>query len=117
MIVHLEQGGIMKHTRRIIMILVFALVCSLAFSPVSVMAESILLSMDTDFRCGNLLMREGVEKLQVMVNCGEPVASERSYIDRYGEVDKLFYGPDAGYYYVLYFYVGKLIKVESIREL
>jgi hypothetical protein len=71
----------------------------------------------TNFRCGNLIITEGLEKLQVLANCGEPVASERSYVDRYGEVEKLVYGPDAGYYYVLYFYVGKLIEVESIRQL
>lgn len=107
----------MKRTRLLVMILVFALGFSMAVAPATVMADSFLLSLDSSFRCGNLVMREGLEKLQVLANCGEPMANERSYIDRYGEVEKLVYGPDAGYYYVLYFYVGKLIKVESIRQL
>ena len=107
----------MKPNRHLKLILVFALVLSLFASPASVMADSFLLSMSSGFRCGNLVMRDGLEKLQVLANCGEPVASERSYIDRYGEVEKLIYGPDAGYYYVLFFYVGKLIEVESIRQL
>ena len=107
----------MKSTRHLKWILVLAMVFSLTVAPASVMADSFLLSLDTSFRCGNLVMRDGLEKLQVLANCGDPVASERSYIDRYGEVEKLIYGPDAGYYYVLYFYVGKLIEVESIRQL
>jgi hypothetical protein len=73
-------------------------------------------SIGTGFRCGNLLMREGLEKMQVLYNCGDPVVSEKSYVDAYGEVEKLMYGPDAGYFYVLYFYVGKLIKIEEVRQ-
>ena len=82
-----------------------------------VFADGLQPSMETNFRCGNLLMDYGIDKLQVLANCGEPVASERSFIEQYGEVEKLVYGPDAGYYNVLYFFAGKLIKVESIREL
>jgi len=73
-------------------------------------------SLGSGFRCGNLLMEEGVDKLQVLVNCGDPVASEKSWIDKYGEVEKLVYGPDAGYYNMLYFFAGKLIKIEEIQQ-
>jgi hypothetical protein len=73
-------------------------------------------SIGTGFRCGNLLMKEGLQKAQVVYNCGEPFMTEKSYVDSYGEVDKLTYGPDAGYFYVLYFYVGKLIGVEEFRQ-
>ena len=73
-------------------------------------------SLGTGFRCGNLLMREGLQKAQVVYNCGEPFLSEKSYVDAYGEVDKLIYGPDGGYFYILYFYVGKLIGIEEARQ-
>lgn len=73
-------------------------------------------SIGTGFRCGNLLMREGLQKAQVVYNCGEPFMAEKSYVDAYGEVDKLIYGPDAGYFYVLYFYVGKLVGIEEVRQ-
>ena len=107
----------MKPHRILILNLIIALVLSMTLATTSTMAESFMLSMETNFRCGNLLMRDGLEKLQVLANCGDPVATERSYVERYGEVEKLVYGPDSGYYYVLYFYVGKLINVETIREL
>jgi hypothetical protein len=73
-------------------------------------------SIGTGFRCGNLLMREGLQKAQVIYDCGEPFMTEKSYVDAYGEVDKLIYGPEAGYFYVLYFYVGKLIGIEEVRQ-
>lgn len=73
-------------------------------------------SMGTGFRCGNLLMEEGLQKAQVVYSCGEPFMTEKSYVDAYGEVDKLIYGPDGGYFYVLYFYVGKLIGIEEVRQ-
>jgi hypothetical protein len=38
-------------------------------------------SLGTGFRCGNLLMREGLQKAQVVYNCGEPFLSEKSYVD------------------------------------
>lgn len=73
-------------------------------------------NLGSSWRCGNLLMKEGIDKLQVLSNCGDPVATDKSYIDQYGEVEKLVYGPDAGYYYVLYFYVGKLVRMDEIRQ-
>jgi hypothetical protein len=73
-------------------------------------------SIGSGFRCGNLLMSEGLDKLQVLASCGQPKASEKSYIDQYGEVEKLVYGPQAGYFYILYFFAGKLIGVEEVRQ-
>lgn len=73
-------------------------------------------SMGSGFRCGNLLMSEGVDKLQVLANCGQPVASDKSWIDKYGEVEKLVYGPISGYYNILYFFAGKLIQIEEVQQ-
>jgi hypothetical protein len=61
-------------------------------------------------------MSEGLDKLQVLAQCGQPTASEKSYIDKYGEVEKLVYGPQAGYFYILYFFAGKLIGIEEVRQ-
>ena len=73
-------------------------------------------AQDTSWRCGNLFVEEGVHSAQVQYNCGDPFSKEKSYIDSYGEVEKWIYGPDAGYFYVLYFYVGKLVKLEGVRQ-
>ena len=73
-------------------------------------------SVGSGFRCGNLFMEEGLEKFKVLANCGDPVATEKSWIDKYGEIEKLVYGPEAGYYYVLYFFHGNMIGVEEIRQ-
>jgi hypothetical protein len=70
----------------------------------------------TSWRCGNLFVEEGVHSAQVQFNCGEPISKEKSYVDSYGEVDKWIYGPDAGYFYVLYFFVGKLVRLEGVRQ-
>jgi hypothetical protein len=68
------------------------------------------------WRCGNLFVEEGVHSAQVQYNCGEPLTKEKSYVDAYGEVDKWVYGPEAGYFYVMYFYVGKLVRLEEVRQ-
>ena len=73
-------------------------------------------SMGSGFRCGNLLMEEGLQRLQVLAQCGEPVATEKSWIDKYGEVEKLVYGPEGGYYYVLYFFHGNMIGIEEVQQ-
>jgi hypothetical protein len=73
-------------------------------------------SIGSSFRCGNLMMEEGLEKLQVLAECGNPVATEKSWIDQYGEVEKLVYGPDAGYFYILYFFHGNMIGIEEVRQ-
>ena len=73
-------------------------------------------SPSTGWRCGNLFVQEGVDSAQVLYNCGEPFSKDKSYIDHYGEVDKWIYGPEAGYFYILYFFVGKMVAIESIRQ-
>ena len=74
-------------------------------------------SLGSGFRCGNLLMDEGLDKLQVLVNCGDPVASEKSWIDQYGEVERIIYGPINGYYYILFFFASKLVQIEEVQQL
>ena len=109
----------MKQTLIAGLMVLFFLVAPTAENPRIVCAQTEGLfdvNMGTGWRCGNLLMQQGLQKLQVLANCGEPIATEKSWVDRYGEVDKLIYGPDAGYYYVLYFYVDSLIKVQEIRQ-
>ena len=73
-------------------------------------------SIGSGFRCGNLMMSQGLEKMLVLAECGQPAATDKTWIDNYGEVEKLAYGPDAGYYHVLYFFAGKLVKIEDIRQ-
>ncbi len=107
----------MKKTLTIGIIAFFLLVVLVAQNSQVANAGTLRADLGSGFRCGNLMMREGLEKLQVIYNCGEPIAQEKSYVDQYGEVEKLFYGPDHGYFHVLYFYVGKLFKVESIRQM
>ena len=94
----------------------FLLLAHIVITPTVASAGSRNPSLGSGFRCGNLLMDEGVDKLQVLANCGDPVASEKTWIDKYGEVEKLVYGPDAGYYNILYFFAGKLIQIEEIQE-
>jgi hypothetical protein len=74
-------------------------------------------SLGSGFRCGNLLMDEGLDKLQVLVNCGDPVATDKSWIDKYGEVERIIYGPINGYYYILFFFASKLIQIEEVQQL
>ncbi len=99
-----------------VVIVFFLLIVLMANYSQSVYAGTYDVSIGSGFRCGNLLMKEGLQKAQVIYNCGEPFMTEKSYVDAYGEVDKLVYGPDHGYFYVLYFFVGKLIKVEEVRQ-
>lgn len=73
-------------------------------------------SAETGMRCGNLFVQEGTQDLQIMSNCGEPKFKEKYYLDRYGDVDKWVYGPDAGYFNVIYLFGGAVVKVESIRQ-
>jgi hypothetical protein len=110
-----ESGGKMKISTKFGLFIILGATLLLVTVGNST-AGSLSPSMGSGFRCGNLLMSEGVDKLQVLSNCGQPIASEKSYIDQYGEVEKLVYGPDAGYYHVLYFFAGKLIGMEDIRQ-
>jgi hypothetical protein len=106
----------MKNITRAGFVFLLGLAVVLTAAVTGATAGSLSPSIGSGFRCGNLLMSEGVDKLQVLSSCGQPVATEKSYIDQYGEVEKLVYGPDAGYYHVLYFFAGKLIGIEEIRQ-
>lgn len=71
------------------------------------------------YQCGNLFIEEGVHSFQVRQNCGEPVyleIFETGYDDGGSySIEKWVYGPEAGYYYILYFKYGVLIKLSSAR--
>ena len=67
-------------------------------------------------RCGNLIVQEGTDSLEIQAECGQPAAKEKFYLDKYGDVDKLVYGPDAGYLYVIYIFGGKVVQIEEIRQ-
>ncbi len=105
--------------RRLVGWVVFTMVSLMLFSAAGIgeaLAGKLSPSIGSGFRCGNLMMEEGLEKLQVLAECGSPVATEKSWIDKYGEVEKLVYGPAAGYYYILYFFHGNLIGVEEVQQ-
>lgn len=71
---------------------------------------------EANMRCGNLMVQEGTDGLEIQAECGEPVAKERFFLDKYGDVDKWVYGPDAGYLYVIYLFAGKVVKIEQIQQ-
>ncbi len=73
---------------------------------------------DTGWRCGNLLIEQGVQSFEVINNCGEPNSKEVVGHTQAGDsgeggliIEKWIYGPEAGYYYILYFSAGVLQKV------
>ena len=68
------------------------------------------------FSCGNLLVQEGTIAEEILVSCGVPVSKERFFLEKYGDVDKWIYGPDAGYIYVIYLFLGKVVEVEEIQQ-
>jgi hypothetical protein len=73
-------------------------------------------SAQASMRCGNLIVQEGTLGLEIQAECGQPVAKERHFIDKYGDVDKWVYGPEAGYIYVIYLFTGKVVEVEEIQQ-
>ena len=68
------------------------------------------------FRCGNLIVEEGTDGMQIQSECGKPVSKEKFYLDKYGEVKKWTYGPDVGYLYIIYLFAGKVVKIEEIQQ-
>lgn len=80
-------------------------------------------SVRLNYRCGNLFIVRGVHNFQVLQNCGEPVYREVYDTSRYASddysysIEKWVYGPEAGYYYILYFKLGVLIRLEAAREI
>ena len=85
---------------------------------VVVIALCIIFTVDAQAarQCGNLIVQEGTNGIEIQAECGEPVAKERYFIDKYGEVDKWVYGPDAGYLYVIYLFMGKVVEIEEIQQ-
>jgi hypothetical protein len=71
---------------------------------------------DASFRCGNLFVKKGVSGPVVEYNCGEPVKKE--YVgmsERKNTLEKWYYGPIAGYMYILTLSAGNVLKIESFR--
>ena len=75
------------------------------------------------WRCGNLLIDSGVQSYLVMQYCGEPLSKDIvgcTGQDIYSRVsfviEKWVYGPEAGYYYFLYFRGGLLDRIEAVRQ-
>jgi hypothetical protein len=68
------------------------------------------------FTCGNLMVQEGTHGEEILSECGQPVSKERFFLEKYGDVDKWVYGPEAGYTYVIYLFLGKVVEVESIQQ-
>lgn len=73
-----------------------------------------------EYRCGNLFIEEGIHSFQVRQCCGEPVYQEIYETSGYEDhrpyyIEKWVYGPEAGYYYILFFKYGILIELDSAR--
>ena len=81
---------------------------------------------ESGYRCGNLFVEKGVDSFQVLKNCGEPASKQVLGGTGDGEeggtgliVEKWVYGPEDGYYYILYIKDGVVDRVESesvVRE-
>ena len=95
----------------VIAILVF--ISGLLFFSPAVRAEPFDPDLGASWRCGNLVMEKGLTKRQVLDACDKPVHMEKSYLEDYGEVEKLVYGPDAGYMYRLIFFDDRLVNIKS----
>jgi hypothetical protein len=74
------------------------------------------IGVEANMRCGNLIVEEGTNGLEIQAECGAPVAKEKFFLDKYGDVDKWTYGPDAGYIYVIYLFMGKVVEIEEIQQ-
>ena len=67
------------------------------------------------WRCGNLLVRPGVQLAGVLLYCGEPAYRE-SLGTRGGQAaERLIYGPEYGMYYLLEFEGGVLRRIDAKR--
>ncbi len=78
-------------------------------------AVVLLASTSHAWRCGNLLVRPGVQKAAVLLYCGEPAYRE-DLGQRGGEkAERLIYGPEWGMYYLLTFQGGSLSKIDQKR--
>ena len=76
----------------------------------------------SSIRCGNYLVSVGDLKVKVLDKCGEPISKEEIELDSYGHrrkdnyrfLEQWIYEFHYGYYDVLTFKGGKLIKIESM---
>jgi hypothetical protein len=77
----------------------------------------------SSIRCGNNLISVGDLKIKVLDRCGEPILKEKIELnssrrrrsnDNYRYVEQWTYEFHYGYYDVLTFKGGKLIKIESM---
>lgn len=77
----------------------------------------------SSIRCGNYLISVGDLKLEVLDKCGEPILMEKLELnssrhrkrdDNYRYVEQWTYEFHYGYYDVLTFKGGRLIKIESM---
>ena len=76
----------------------------------------------SSIRCGNYLVSVGDLKIKVLDKCGEPISKEeigldtykRRRKDKYRYLEQWIYEFHPGYYDVLTFKSGKLIKIESM---
>jgi hypothetical protein len=81
-----------------------------------VLLLGIAFTAGASMRCGNLIVQEDTNGLEIQTECGEPVSKESFYIKKYGDVEKWVYGPDAGYMYVIYLFMGKVVEIEKVRQ-
>ena len=77
----------------------------------------------SSIRCGNNLISVGDLKIKVLDRCGEPISKEEIELDpyrrkgrnsKYRFLEQWIYEFHYGYYDVLTFKGGKLIKIESM---
>ena len=76
----------------------------------------------SSIRCGNDLVSVGDLKIQVVNKCGKPISKEKIELDsskhrrrdNYRFIEQWIYELHHGYYDVLTFKGGKLIKIESM---
>lgn len=77
----------------------------------------------SSIRCGNNLISVGDLKIKVLDRCGEPISKEEIELDSYKHrsrnhnyrfIEQWIYEFHYGYYDILTFKGGKLIKIESM---
>ena len=61
-------------------------------------------------------MKEGTDGLEIQSECVDPVAKERYFIDKYGDAEKWVYSHEAGYFYLIFLFMGKVVEIEEIQQ-
>lgn len=76
----------------------------------------------SSFRCGTNLVSTGDHKLVVLSKCGDPVYKDiiGYRLSRNGsreyKIEEWAYGPDNGYFTILTFEGGDLVKIEDFKN-